>query len=149
MNTELSRLNKLSKQQDEIYHQCAKQAGITDTQFWVLYALCERECCTLCQNTFCENWCYSKQTVNTAVANLEKAGLLSMTYSKGSRKQKDVMLTSKGKAFCDRHIRTLMQAESNALLQLMPEERETFFRMQERFLSTLRQELSLPAADKT
>lgn len=146
MNTELSRLNKLSKQQDEIYHQCAKQAGITDTQFWVLYALCEREYCTLCQNTFCENWCYSKQTVNTAVANLEKAGLLSMTYAKGSRKQKDIMLTPKGKAFCDRHIRTLMQAESNALQRLTSDERENFFRLQELFLSSLQQELSSSSA---
>ncbi len=141
MNTELSRLNRLSKKQEELYHQCAKKAGITDTQFWVLYALCEAEH-ALCQNSFCESWCYSKQTVNTAVANLEKSGLICLSYKEGSHKQKNVKLTQQGEAFCDLHIRTLMQAESNALMRLPAQQREVFFRGLEQLLIGLEQELA-------
>lgn len=141
MNRELSRLNRLSKRQEEIYHRCAKRAGLTDSQFWVLYALCEKEN-PLCQNSFCESWCYSKQTVNTAVSNLEKAGLISLAYAEGSRKQKDIQLTKKGSEFCDRYICSLMKAESAALMKLSPKEREAFFETLERFLNCLETELT-------
>lgn len=140
MNTALSQLNRLAKKQDEIYHRCAKKAGITDTQFWVLYALCEAEK-PLCQNSFCENWCYSKQTVNAAVANLEKSGLLRLVYAEGSHKQKNITLTPEGDVFCNQHIRTLMEAEGNALMHLTQEEREHFFQLQERLLNCLEKEI--------
>ncbi len=140
MNQELSRLNKLIKKQEEIYHCFAKEAGLTDTQFWVLYALCEADT-ALCQNTFCENWCYSKQTVNTAVANLEKAGLLALTYAQGSHKKKDIILTPAGEAFCDLHIRNLLQAEDTALMNLSTEERESFFQIFGKMLTHLEQSL--------
>ncbi len=125
MNAELSRANQLIKRQEEIYHQCAKRARLTDTQFWVRYALYEAGV-PLCQNSFCEHWCYSKQTVNAAVASLERQGLLHLTYAEGSRKQKDMMLTEAGEHFCDTHIRRLLRAESAVLLHLSTEERETF-----------------------
>lgn len=140
MNAELSRWNRLSKKQEEIYHGCAQKAGITDTQFWVLYALCEAET-ALCQNSFCGDWCYSKQTVNTAVANLEKAGLIAMAYAEGSHKQKDIRLTQAGETFCDQYIRTLMQAESTALMHLTGEERAAFFATQEKLLNCLEKEM--------
>lgn len=140
MNTELSRLNRLIKKQDEIYHQYARKSGLTDTQFWVLYALCESRD-ALCQNSFCENWCYSKQTVNAAVASLEKAGLLRLDYAEGSRKQKELALTDAGEAFCDAHIRTFMRAEGSALLSLSAQQREDFFATMEQLLAGLEKAL--------
>lgn len=67
MNQELKTWNQLATQQDEIYHLCAKRSGLPDAQFWLLYAICERKE-LLCQNAFCESWCYSKQTVSAATA---------------------------------------------------------------------------------
>ena len=92
MDQELKKWNQLATQQDEIYHLCAKRSGLPDAQFWLLYAICETED-ALCQNAFCESWCYSKQTASAAVAALEKAGLVSLTYAEGSRKQKELHLT--------------------------------------------------------
>lgn len=140
MNTELSRFNKLVKKQDEIYHRCAKKAGVTDTQFWVLYALCEKEK-GLCQNSFCENWCFSKQTVHTAVANLEKQGLVCLVYAEGSHKQKDILLTDAGKQFCAQHIEKLVQAEQSALQALTKEERDIFSSILERLIRCMENEL--------
>ncbi len=141
MNKELPKWNRLTKKQDEIYHQCAKKAGLSDAQFWVLYALCEAEK-PLCQNTFCENWCYSKQTVCTAVASLEKAGLVQLTFAEGSRKQKDLHLTEKGEAFCNQYVRSVQEAEENVLEALSDEERNMFFELLERLLDGLGNELS-------
>lgn len=140
MNRELSRLNKLVKKQDKIYHQCAKKAGITDTKFWVLYALCESGG-VLCQNSFCENWCYSKQTVNTAVSGLEKEGFIYLTFAIGSRKQKEIRLTEKGEAFCNQYIKTVLEAECRSLMNLSEGERKNFFKLIERILSDLESEL--------
>ncbi len=141
MNKELSKWNRLIKKQDEVYHRCAKRAGLADAQFWVLYALCEAQK-PLCQNTFCENWCYSKQTVCTAVASLEKAGLVQLAFAEGSRKQKDLFLTEKGEMFCDQHIRSVLEAEEKVLQALSGEERERFFAVLENLLDGLDRELS-------
>lgn len=141
MNKELSRWNRLTKKQDEIYHQCAKKAGLADAQFWVLYALCEAKK-PLCQNTFCENWCYSKQTVCTAVASLEKAGLVQLCFAEGSRKQKDLSLTEQGEAFCNQHVRSVQEAEEKVLEALSSEERDKFFGLLEHLLDHLDRELS-------
>lgn len=140
MNEELAKWNRLTKRQNEIYHQCAKKAALPDAQFWVLYALCEAKH-PLCQNTFCENWCYSKQTVNTAVVGLEKAGLVRLTFAEGSRKKKDLNLTEKGEDFCDKHIRTVLNAECKSLNQFPASDRASFFSFLENLLSGIEKEL--------
>lgn len=144
MNKDLEKWNRLMKRQDELYHQCAKNAGLADAQFWVLYALCEANQ-ALCQNTFCENWCYSKQTVSTAVSTLEKMGLVYLTFAEGSRKKKDLKLTEKGEQFCDQHIRSLQALEEKVLESLASEERNQFFRFLEDLLGGLEKELSQTA----
>lgn len=141
MNSELEKWNILIKRQDEFYHKCAKKSGLADAQFWVLYALCETKK-ALCQNTFCENWCYSKQTVSAAVASLEKSGLVYLTYAEGSRKQKDLHLTEKGEEFCDKHIRTLQEVEEKVLMSLSDSERNTFFHILGHLLEGLEKEWS-------
>lgn len=128
MNPQLSKWNTLANRQEEFYHRCAKACGLADAQFWVLYALCETEE-AVCQNTLCESWCYSKQTVSAAVSSLEKAGLVSLRYAQGSRKRKDLYLTSEGERFCCRHIRPLQKIEEQALSALSDREQQEFFRL--------------------
>ncbi len=136
MDIELKKWNRLIQRQDEFYHKAAKKSGLADAQFWILYAICESDNC-LCQNSFCENWCYSKQTASAAVASLQKSGLVYLTYAEGSRKKKDLHLTEKGEEFCDLHIRTLQTAETQVVLSLSREERDTFFRLYEKLLKGL------------
>lgn len=141
MNEELAKWCKLTKKQNEIYHQCAKDAKLSDAQFWVLYALCEVNH-PLCQNTFCEQWCYSKQTINTAVSTLQKTGLVSLTFAKGSRKKKDINLTAKGEQFCDKYIRSVMHAECKVINDFSEKERQQFFSFLEKLLSGIEKELN-------
>lgn len=140
MHQELEKWNQLIKRQDELYHKYAKKCGLADAQFWVLYALCEAKQ-ALCQNTFCENWCYSKQTVCAAVASLERSGLVYLSFAEGSRKQKDLHLTQQGEAFCDQYIRTLQSAEEKVLDQLTDDQREAFFGTLSILLDGLKKEL--------
>lgn len=141
MNEQLEKWNKLIKRQDKFYHQCAKKCGLSDAQFWVLYALCEDEN-GYCQNAFCENWCYSKQTVSAAVASLEKSGLVKLTYTIGSRKQKDLNLTQKGEDFCKTHIKSIQDLEQKVMMSLSNDDREAFFRILEYLINGLENELA-------
>ena len=140
MNKEWSELNKLTKRQNELYHRCAVNAGLTDAKFWILYALCESGG-TLCQNTICEDWCYSKQTVGTAVSCLQCEGILRMEFAEGSRKQKNLYLTLKGEAFCDRYIRPVLNAECRAVSQLPQNQRRIFLDSQKQIIEALESEL--------
>ena len=132
----LKRWNRLIKQQDEFYHKWSKKCGLADAQFWVLYALCETEN-SLCQNNFCETWCYSKQTVNSAVKTLIKNELITLDFVDGSRKQKALKLTEKGEQFCDLHVRTLQKIEEDVIESLNEQEREVFLKLYARLLNGL------------
>ena len=140
MNEELKKWSRLTKRQNEIYHRAAKRAGLPDAQFWLLYALSEEKG-PLCQNTFCSDWCYSKQTVSTAVAGLCRAGLAGLQFASGSKKQKDLFLTEAGEDFCRQHIIPVMEAECAVLNRFPKEEREQFFGFLEALLSGISREL--------
>ena len=87
--------------------------------------------------------CYSKQTASAAVAALEKAGLVYLTYAEGSRKQKELHLTEKGQQFCDKHIRSVQTVEGQVLKKLSERDRDDFFRIYAKILRTLEQELNV------
>lgn len=128
MNGDLRKWNNLIKHQDEFYHNKAKECGLADAQFWILYGLCDAEK-PLSQNSFCVSWCYSKQTICTAVACLEKSGYIYLSFAEGSKKRKEINLTEKGQNFCTKHIRPLQDAEEKALSSLSEEEKNEFFRI--------------------
>lgn len=139
MLEDLRKWNSFIKRQDGFYHSCAKKCGLPDAQFWILYAMCENTD-TLCQNTFCENWCYSKQTVNAAVSALEKAGLICLRFTEKSKKRKALYLTKEGQKFCDENIREILSKEEKALLSLTNEERKQFFALYFRLITELEKE---------
>ncbi len=144
MNKQWAQLNKLSKRQESVYRQCARSAGITDSKFWILYAICESGG-ILCQNEICGDWCFSKQTVNAAVTAMEDEGLLYLEFAEGSKKQKDLKLTEAGRRFCDQWILPVMEAECRAVMALEPGERACFLSTMEKLLSNLEGELSRTA----
>lgn len=140
MNRELEKWNFLFKQQNNIYHRYAKNLGLSDTQFWVLYAICESKV-PICQNEFCKNWSYSKQTVSAAVANLEKLGLIYLEFAKGSKKQKNIILTQKGEDFSKKYIRKLQSIEEKIIMKLSEDERKEFFRILTFLMDDLEKEI--------
>ena len=141
MNTELEKWNQLLKHQNQIYHQYAKKINLTEPQFWILYALCETKE-PLFQNIFCENWTYNKQTVSASVSSLEKSGLVTLSFAKGSRKKKQLHLTAKGEDFCNQYIRTLQHTEEKILGTLSQKEKDSFFNTLSLLLTGLENELT-------
>ncbi|MGL4283322.1 MAG: MarR family winged helix-turn-helix transcriptional regulator [Eubacterium aggregans] len=119
---ELMLLNRLYKEEDELYRDYAVKIGVSATEFWILYTLCtSMEPCS--QRMLSELWFYPKQTINSAIRKLMGAALVVLIPVEGRRNQKIVRLTDKGEAFYSEKVRPLIKAENTAFLQFSEEER--------------------------
>ena len=84
---QLAALNQLDRKQGELYHRFAVRLGISDTAFWVLYSLCESDE-IYTQNSLAELWCIPKQTINSAINVLVKAGYVQLAPIQKARNSK-------------------------------------------------------------
>lgn len=135
----LGELNKKFKELDAIYHSLALQFGISDTSFWILYILSETDE-AITQYDLCNEWNYSKQTVNSAISSLEKAGYVVKKETFDSRNRKILVLTSKGNEFIKKTIGSVKAAELNALMGLTKDECAELLRLNDKYLQLFREE---------
>ncbi|MBS5398004.1 MAG: MarR family transcriptional regulator [Lachnospiraceae bacterium] len=134
---QLAAFNQLYKEMDEIYHVYAKEQGISDTVFWILYSLYENNSSYI-QKELCSEWHYPPQTVNSALKSLEKQGIISLEAVPGNKKNKLVSLTEHGPTLTQRVIARLTDAERNAILSMTADERRTLLSLTEKYTEFLR-----------
>ena len=134
---QLAAFNQLYKEMDEIYHVYAKEQGISDTVFWILYSLYENNSSYI-QKELCSEWHYPPQTVNSALKSLEKQGIISLEAVPGNKKNKLVSLTEHGLTLTQRVIAWLTDAERNAILSMTADERRTLLSLTEKYTEFLR-----------
>lgn len=119
---QLREFNEILKETDAIYDNLAKQSGLSDCAFWIMYALRDSEGeCT--QKELCEQWTFSKQTVNSAIKNLEKNGYIVLTASNEDKRSKHIRLNEQGILFAKENIDFVFRLEELALLRMSPSER--------------------------
>lgn len=68
--------NQLIKEMDDLYRVYAKNCNLSETAFWILYCIREREKEAFTQREICDYWFYTPQTVNSALKNMTEEGLL-------------------------------------------------------------------------
>lgn len=134
---QLAAFNQLYKEMDEIYHVYAKEQGISDTVFWILYSLYDNNSSYI-QKELCSEWHYPPQTVNSALKSLEKQGIISLEAVPGNKKNKLVSLTEHGLTLTQRVIARLTDAERNAILSMTADERRTLLSLTEKYTEFLR-----------
>lgn len=134
---QLAAFNQLYKEMDEIYHVYAKEQGISDTVFWILYSLYENNSSYI-QKELCSEWHYPPQTVNSALKSLEKQGIISLEAVPGNKKNKLVSLTEHGLTLTQRVIARMTDAERNAILSMTADERRTLLSLTEKYTEFLR-----------
>ena len=134
---QLAAFNQLYKEMDEIYHVYAKEQGISDTVFWILYSLYENNSSYI-QKELCSEWHYPPQTVNSALKSLENQGIISLEAVPGNKKNKLVSLTEHGLTLTQRVIARLTDAERNAILSMTADERMTLLSLTEKYTEFLR-----------
>lgn len=138
---QLTVFNQIHKEMDIVYHNYAKGFGLSDTAFWILYSVSEHNG-SFTQRELCNDWSFTPQTVNSALKELEKRGIITLEAVPGNRKNKWIRLTEQGKSLARRSVVPLMQAEYDSFAALRDEERKLILSTTQKHISILRNEIN-------
>lgn len=137
---QMNQLNRLYKESSDIYSIAAAQLKLTDTAFWLLYAVSHTDN-EYTQMDFANDWFYPIQTVNSAVNKLVKDELVSLEVIPGTRNRKKILLTEKGGELIDSTFRKIDDVEKKTFLRFTEEEREAYLALMQRHIDMLKKEM--------
>ncbi len=132
--------NQLIKEMDKLYHDYAQKSGLPDTAFWILYSI-EEGTRAYTQKEICDAWSYSRQTINSALKNLEKQGYIRLIPQPNNRKNKQIFLTQTGNDFSQKVIIPLIEAEKRTFA-LLGDDLSEFLRLSQKHMTLLRTEVN-------
>ena len=133
-------MSQQCKELTAIYHRAACQYGISDNEFWVLYALFvfEEE---QSQQSISEMWSLPKQTVNSVVSGMIKKGHVYLETIPGTRNKKVIRLTEEGKRFGESVIFPIYDAEQRAVDNMTSQEQQLCTELLAKYISFLDKEI--------
>lgn len=135
----LIRYNHIFKDTDKIYHNFAKSYGLSDCAFWILYLLRETDT-QYTQAEICNMLSLPRQTVNSALKNLQSEGYISLTPVENNKKSKILVLTEKGEVLAKNSADMVLKAEIKVLRQFSENELQLFLSLSEKYAVLLRKE---------
>lgn len=141
MNTQelLTEMNRQYNETNALYHSLAVRLGLSDSAFWVLYALANTPR-AYTQNELCSEWGLPKQTLNSTVASLAHKGILVLDPAPGPGHRKWLRLTPAGHALAEKTVIPVFTAEQAALARLGEDTARLYWQLGQDHLRLLRQE---------
>lgn len=137
---------KFRDQQFALYDEYVKKQGLLMKTFLVLNALFYAKA-GLTQKEICDKTFQSKQTVNLIIKNLLEDGCVTLAEDADDKRNKTVLLTGAGRAYAEKPVRHITQAEDTAMSMFTPEEQEQLISLSRRFTGNL-QELVKGSGDE-
>lgn len=132
----LKRYNHLVGEIDAVYHEASLKLGMSDSVSKILYTICNvGSSCLL--HDICKQTGLSKQTVHSAIRNLEAKEMVTLELVGG--KSKKVCLTEKGEIFAQKTARRIIDMENSILSSWPKEDVQTYLELTERFLMDLKE----------
>lgn len=138
MRSRIHRINYLNAELNAIYHRASFKLGLTDSASIVLYTICDNGETCLLSDIYKQSG-VSKQTVNSAIRNLEKEHMLYLEPVSGRAKR--VVLTGAGKAYAQKTVAQLFAAEEAAFASWTEEEINAHIGLMEKYIHSLRVEV--------
>lgn len=135
----LIRYNRIFKDTDKIYHNFAKRCGLSDCAFWILYLLRETDT-QYTQADICNMLYMPRQTVNSALKNLQKDEYICLTQAENNKKSKILVLTEKGEELAKNSADMVLKSEIKVLRQFSEDELKVFLSLSEKYALLLRKE---------
>lgn len=127
----LREYNRLFKEMDDLYHELARRAGLSDSAFDILYTLCMTGDGCL-QKDICNFSFISKQTINSSIRKLEREGLIRLAAGKG--RDTHIFLTDKGKLVVQEKIIPVAQMEQCAFSQIPSTQQQELLRLTQEYV---------------
>lgn len=113
---------------DRLYEEYAKAKGMTYMSLTVLDVIYEQpECCT--QKQICEQTHYPKQSVNLIINTFRESGYIELREIPSDRRNKQIILTAKGKTYADEVIGKLWEADEKATNTLSEKQRDELLKL--------------------
>lgn len=133
---ELKEFNCLYKELDELYHELAIKAGLSDSAFSILYAIIEMgDGCM--QKEISELYSLSRQTINSSIQNLKSKGYISLTQGKG--RDKHIHLTVAGQQLTEDKILPVIKMENEVFSDMSPNESRELLRLTKKYIQLFRE----------
>lgn len=132
----LHRYYALWRESNAMYEEWAKAQGLSLNGLLILYSVCEDgPSCT--QKQISQKWCIPKQTVHAVLKEFEAKGYMKLIPAVSDRRNKEIQLTSRGRAFGKQILSKLHAMEAYAMeqmgLETMKEMNDQFARFMELF----------------
>ncbi len=135
-------LDMLYKETDELYDRLARGCGLSESAYWILYAIQVAGGEDVTQRDIADRLSCPKQTINSAVRTLEARGLVSLDFAPNNRRSKVISLTREGHAFAEERIVPAMEVEARAFARLEPGERAEFIRLATKYARAVLEEMT-------
>lgn len=135
-SSELKEFNRLFRECDEIYHKIAVKSGISDSAFMILYSIVEfGDNCR--QKDIANYFCLSKQTINSSIQKLEKAGIIELKPLKGRDMQ--IVLTETGQKLADGKIIPVIEIEKSTLACMGRQDARKFICLTQKYVDIFKE----------
>lgn len=135
----LSEYNDIYKENDNIYRDIAKNLGLSECSFWTLYTL-RTHFIPPVQSEISAFLHQPKQTVNSALKKMESDGYITLAQGKDLR-SKQILLTQKGSALCEKTVDRVIAMEQNAFADLSDEEQQMFLSLFHKYTDMLKKHM--------
>jgi len=116
---------------DGLYHELAVRAGMSDSAFYILYAIVEMGDGCL-QKDISERYSFSKQTINSSIQNLKSKGYIILAQGKG--RDKHIYFTDAGKQFAEDNVVPVMEMENEVFQEMSPQESQELLRLMKKYI---------------
>lgn len=134
-DSHLAEYNRIMKENEDFYRDVAKELGLSESVFWILYTL--RTGYATVQKEICACMHQPKQTINSALKKMETDGYIEMTCG-NDRRSREVLLTKKGISLCEKTVDLIIEIECAALDSLSEREQELFLSLFRKFTGLLK-----------
>lgn len=125
------------KENDEVYHNAARDMGLSDCCFWILYFLSYNGN-EMTQRDLCAGLYIPKQTIGSAIKKLESEGYITLTDGENDRRSKPIKLTEKGELLAAETVDKVIAAELEAMSDMTEKEWQTFIKLSRKFTDKLK-----------
>lgn len=140
ISNEMKRYNHLLGEIEAAYHEASLKLGVSDSVLKILYTICnDGDSCLL--SSICRQSGLSKQTINSAIRNLEADGIVYLEAVNG--KSKNVCLTEKGKVFVKNTALRIIEIENDIFASWDASDVEKELELTEKFLASLKEKIDM------
>lgn len=131
----IHRINYLNAELNALYHNASLKLGLTDSASIVLYTIYDNGGNCLLSDIYKQSG-ISKQTVNSAIRNLEKENIIFLKQHFGRAKK--VVLTDAGKEYAQKTVARLFDIEAAAFSSWTDDEINTHIGFMEKYIESFR-----------